>query len=315
MTARNIPALMDAQATHEDRLFHLMGWAETHKRGLIIGAVVITLAGIGIWIYLERRAQREVDATTAMAQISESPSGSMPKPENADEYLQVARDFPGTKAAERAALVGAGLLFEEKQYEKAQQTFQSFLRDNPASTWRAAASLGVANCLDAQGKTAEAISKYDEVIKRYPNSSVTDEAKLNLARLYTKQDKLADALKLYEELSKAGYTAVGAEAAMYQEELLDKHPELAPKPEEMANLTPPMMLGTNHPALTNLSSTNPSSNATPAVSGAPAQAPETNAGLLEPAVTNLPSLLSTNLSAPTAGPPPASGTNKNSSNP
>ena len=120
-----------------------------------------------------------------------------------DALQKVAKDYEGTKAAERALLTSAGVLFTEKKYADAEAQFAQLTRAYPDTVWAAEATLGVASSLDAQGKTPEAISKYEEIRRRFASSAIIDDAKLALARLYEEQ-KPEDAYKLYDERAKSG---------------------------------------------------------------------------------------------------------------
>jgi tetratricopeptide (TPR) repeat protein len=155
----------------------------------------------------------------------------VPPPGTAENYLKIATDYPGSKAAARAVIEAAGVYYVQGRYADAQKQFDRISKEYPGSPWQAEAAMGIAGALEAQGRTAEALAKYDETRRRYANSTVVDNAKLSMARLYEQQNKPAEALKLYEELVKLAqanpYSAIGNEAGMHMEELLKAHPELA----------------------------------------------------------------------------------------
>ena len=67
------------------------------------------------------------------------------------------------------------------------------------------------------------------MISRYPKDHNVGKAKLALALNYESQNKPEQALKIYTELTQgAPYSSSGSEAGMRLEELLQKHPDLAP---------------------------------------------------------------------------------------
>jgi hypothetical protein len=114
-----------------------------------------------------------------------------------------------------------------------------------------------------------------------------------MARIYERQSKPADALKLYNELiENLGYAP---EAQARKDELLDKHPELAPSNPPPAMTTAPLMSLTNRMTLTN------------APRPAPMVAPGTNAA--RPAATVVPSTNSPQ-AVPTPAPAPTNASAK-----
>src|SRR5439155_20592797 len=132
-------------------------------------------------------------------------------PDIAQAFLKVARDFEGTKAAGRALLEAASLLYSEGAYTNAEAQFRRFLTEYPDSPFLPQGMLGLASTLDAEGRTTDASAKYEELRRRFPNDSVIDETKLALARLYERQNP-AEAYKLYNELVNAGpQSGIGSE--------------------------------------------------------------------------------------------------------
>jgi len=183
--------------------------------------------------------------------------GKAPRSGLAEEYLKFAQEYAGTKAAARAVIQAAGALYAEGQYADAQKQFERLPREYPDSPWVAEAHLGAAASLEAQQKHPEAVAKYEEVRRRFATAAIADEAKLGLGRLYEVSNP-PEAYKLYDELIRANpYSGLGAEAGMRQADLLDKHPELKPKPPApiapSVVMTNPPLIGTNRViTLTNL---------------------------------------------------------------
>jgi tetratricopeptide (TPR) repeat protein len=143
----------------------------------------------------------------------------------------MAAEYSGTKAATRAELIRASLLFTGGKYADAETAFAQFIRDHAESRWVAQAYFGVATSLDAQNKTNDAIAKYEDFARRFSNDPNVDQARLNLGVLYEVANKPADALKEYDKIVKAlSYSPAYGEAQERQRRLLAKHPELAPVP-------------------------------------------------------------------------------------
>jgi hypothetical protein len=75
------------------------------------------------------------------------------------------------------------------------------------------------------------VAAYKDLIARHPNEIVIPQAKFNLASLYEAQNKPEMARELYEQVERgAPFTSFGNEAGVRMEELIAKHPNLAPPP-------------------------------------------------------------------------------------
>jgi len=229
---------MESEATPQSKSIAFQAWFEVNKKRLAIGLGAALVVVLAVALFLQQQAQKERVASRALSDVKLPWNPAEKAPGVSDALQKVAKDYEGTKAAERALLTSAGVLFTEKKYAEAEAQFAQLTRAYPDTIWAAEATLGVASSLDAQGKTAEAITKYEEIRRRFASSAIIDDAKLALARLY-EEKKPEDAYKLYDELAKSGPgTRLAMEANMRQEDLLKARPELAKLKEAMA--PPPM---------------------------------------------------------------------------
>jgi predicted negative regulator of RcsB-dependent stress response len=294
---------MESEATSQSKSIAFQAWFEVNKKRLAIGLGVALVVVLAVALFLQQQAQKEQVASRALSDVKLPWNPAEKAPGVFDALQKVAKEYEGTKAAERALLTSAGVLFTEKKYAEAEAQFAQLTRAYPDTVWAAEAALGVASSLDAQGKTAEAISKYEEIRRRFAGSAIIDDAKLALARLYEEQ-KPEDAYKLYDELAKSGPgSRLAMEANMRQEDLLKARPELVKLKEAMA---PPPMQQQNIPpgALSAISN-----QMRMATSGAPTtpQPGGTSQPIqikLNPAPSAAPS------PAPTPAPPPSSSPGK-----
>ena len=223
---------MESDATQSGGSIAFLAWVEVNKQRLLIGGVAVVVASFAIFLFLQHQAQKEVTASEALSNVrlpfgpaNAAPAGTL------DALAKVAAEHAGSKAAARALLISAGILFSEAKsaadFAQAEQRFAQVVKDYPDGQWIAQANLGVAASLAAQGKTADAATKYEEIRRRFASSPIIEDAKLSLARLYEK-DKPEDAFKLYEELTKDNANNVlGMEANVRQDMLLKAKPELA----------------------------------------------------------------------------------------
>ncbi len=248
---------MEPDVSITTKLLDLLAWVKANLKMVIQVTVIAAVVIGGTYWFVHSRAQRHVKASQALSELRTSPGPNNAPAAKPQDFLKVAQDYPGTKAAARALLEAAGAYYIEGQYAESQKAFERLLREYPESPWRAEATLGIASTLEAQGKTPEAIAKYEEVRKN-PNAAVADEAKLNLARLYEKQGRQAEAVKMFDELVRAyPYSGLGAEAGMRMEQLTNANPALAtnivpPAPPASAMTMLTNRIGTNRMSLTNL---------------------------------------------------------------
>lgn len=281
---------MQTGVAQSDTYVRFLAWAQANQKRLILwGAIVVIVMAAGVF-FVYYQGQKEMRASIALSNVRAPLNPGSPMPAGAaEEYLKIAREHAGTKAAARALLLGAAALFIDGKYAEAQKTFEQFLREYPESEWVPKAHFGIASTLDAQGKAAEAIAKFDEIRRRFANDAVIDEVKLALGRLYENQNKPEEAHKIYAELVQANaYSGMGSEAGVRKEELEAKFPQLRPASAPPPVLTPPALTAlTNRPALTNRVIS--ISNVPPRATNVVALKPATNAAA-KPG-TNVPLLL------------------------
>jgi predicted negative regulator of RcsB-dependent stress response len=207
--------------TASDYLFKLWPWIEANLKRIayVAGAVAILVFAFSYYSYSQK--QKEITAGQALSQVIVMSGGS----QQADAYLKIAADYPGTVAGQRALLEGAAALFTTGKFPEAQAQFQKFLDAYPDNFFTPQASLGVAASLEAQGKTDLAISAYQRAAGQGASMSVTAGAKFAIARIYDAQGKAAEAAKLYEEVARANpNSSMGNEAGIRAMELKTKMP-------------------------------------------------------------------------------------------
>jgi tetratricopeptide (TPR) repeat protein len=267
-----------------------LDWLAKNKRRVALwgGAVVVVLLGVALIVYEQK--QKEVRASEALANVDlPIPPGKAPAPNTAEELLKVEQNHPNTRAATRALLEAGTVRFVEGRYADAEALFSRFEKDYPESLWLPQALLGRAAALEAQNKSAEALTEYERLKKIYPSDAIATEVQMGLARMYEQQSKPEDALKIYEDILQANhpsYSSVGAQAAMRQDAILKKHPELA-----KTNAPPIISPPTPMPTASNATVVRPSTNQPIAIT-----------------LTNL--LKATNAPAPVAGLTNAAATNR-----
>ncbi len=209
--------------------FDFLTWFELNRPRIIAGVGVVV---VGVLVFLFIRWQHEQSENAASSALSTvlNGSGSSSQPTGA-ALLALADAHSGTKAAERARLLGAGRLYVEGKYGEAQTQFDKFTIDYPESPLLNTALLGLASSLDSQNKTNEALTAYQRLISTAPNDPISARARLSKARIHEALNQAATAVALYDELSRSQTAGeLGQEAAVLRARLVAAHPELDTTP-------------------------------------------------------------------------------------
>lgn len=213
------------QPAQTDSSVDLLIWLDQNKTKLIavVGLAVVAVAGYN-FVSWKARA-KETGANEALFALPMASIKGSPLPQG-EAFLKVADEHPGTAAAERAALLGAGYLFSNGKFDAAKTQFEKFLNDYPATTLQSQANFGIAASLEGAGKTDEALKKYQEISGRFPQETVAALAKLSSARILEAQGKDEEAVKIYTAFSKQDLWK--SEADVRLEKIVTRRPELAP---------------------------------------------------------------------------------------
>jgi len=221
---------MSVDTSFSHALYELWAWFELHKKRILIAVVGLFVLSAVIAALIVSRNQRERRASEQLAALVPSHiSGQSLVTRSADEYLALAKTYPKTRAGQRALLLAAEALFSQQQYSQAREQFERFRRDFPDSPVVANAAYGVAASLEAENKFDQALTAYQEVLSRHPNDGSYGQSKLALARLYERKEQFQRALEIYNELTRPNVMSVwSSDANLAREQLLARHPELAP---------------------------------------------------------------------------------------
>ena len=213
----------DAAATF---MLKLWPWIEANKNRLLTGTAIVLVIVIGVSLYFWRRDQNQISAGDAMTQnmIALQPNST---PASVSQgYLDVANDYSGTPAGERALLQAATSFFTQGKYTDAQGYFQSYLDTHADGQFSGIAALGVAKCLEAEGKINDAIGAYNKVINQFSSDQQSVlRARFSLAQLNIQQGHYTDAFSQFQTVYQADmYGPLGNEARQYLFELQSKLP-------------------------------------------------------------------------------------------
>ena len=212
----------DAAAT-----FMLKVWPriEANKNKIFTGTAIVLVIILGVFLYSWHRDQNRISAGDALTESMLSLQPNSTPASVSQRYLDVASDYPGTPAGERALLQAATALFTQGKYTDAQSYFQQFLDAHPDDQFSGIAALGVAKSLEAQGKINQAVGAYQHVINDFADEQSVNRARFSLAQLDMQQGHYNDALSLFQSVFQADqYGPLGSEARQYAFELQSKLP-------------------------------------------------------------------------------------------
>jgi tetratricopeptide (TPR) repeat protein len=204
-------------------------WFEAHKRQLAYAGAAALAVWLAAFTYQHVRAGKEADANAALA-VLHKPADKSGKvaPVAAGDYLRIADQHGGTKAADRALLFAADRLFSEGKFADAKARFEKALAADPTGPTAPVALMGVAACQDAAGETDKAVAAYQQVLSAHGTAPEAHPARLALALLHEQKRQPEQALRLYDEVLRAKPVTVWRmEAEMRRDLLTRQHPQLA----------------------------------------------------------------------------------------
>jgi predicted negative regulator of RcsB-dependent stress response len=234
---------MESDAAQLPLSHQAWAWFEANRKPALLAVGAVVLVGAMVSFYFYQQNEKEQAAAEALSAVAmPQMTGARGGQETASAYLKVTAEYPGTSAAARALLLGAGSWFTEGKYPEAKAQFDRFTREFSDSPFMGEALLGSAACLDALGKTNEALTAYNDLVRQHPGENVVSQARFALGRLYEAQNDPEKARSQFEEVARGNaYGSLGSEAGMRVEELNLKYPKLVPLTPPPANM-PPMTI-------------------------------------------------------------------------
>lgn len=204
---------MQAQDLSDDFLLRLWPKIEANRNRLIAAGVVV-LAAFFVWYYISSHRQaQELAAGQAYTEFQLNHPPTVQSEEVVNGYLQIAQDYSGTMAGQRAQLQAAVTLFESGKYADAQKQFENFLNANGDNPLAASAQIGVAASLEAQGKLDQALTEYRSVPSTYPGTTTALEAKFACGRVLQLQNKFQESLTFYQDVAQSQLAGTLAQIA------------------------------------------------------------------------------------------------------
>ncbi|MDD4005432.1 MAG: tetratricopeptide repeat protein [Elusimicrobiaceae bacterium] len=178
-----------------DRFLH---WLR-HNRELAAGLGGAAIVAILFTAYLNNRAQEKREF--AWEELFKAEQTAYRAPEQGIKMLdEVGKTFPGTPAADYAALDKGDVLFKTGNYDEAVKSFKAAEAVGNPKTAPFAVN-GQAVSLAAQKKYDEAIAAAQRLVATYPDSYLIPQAHLFTAQMQELSGKKEAARKTYEKLT------------------------------------------------------------------------------------------------------------------
>lgn len=172
-----------------------------------VAAAVLLVAGTGYWglrEWKERQAEDLLGEASVAARKLNRPETGKPLPTDAQfvvgRYLETARRYSGTRAAEVAQYQAANLFAAYGQLAEAIARYDKYLGTYPRGRFASLAALGKAYALENTGDLKGANAHYQLLIERFPEAAVTPDAYTGLARTAQGLNRPDEAAKAYTQV-------------------------------------------------------------------------------------------------------------------
>ena len=179
-----MPTLSSSDPLPERQVF----W-DRYKKG-VIGALLVVLLAVAVFggyrLYSYRR-------DTAAANLLASAR-------TAAEFQKVITDYPGTVAAGSAHLLLAGAQRNEKKFEEANATLQTFLDKYPKHEMTGTARLAMGANLEALGKKDEALTVYQRLVASDSRAFTAPIALFSQIHLLKEKNQFEEARRICETI-------------------------------------------------------------------------------------------------------------------
>jgi len=164
-------------------------WFERNAKKVIVGCCLLFIIGI-VWAFSS--ASQAAREETVALQVLEAKS--------AEDYLQVARKYTGTKRAAIAYIQAASLQNASADWNSLRDISREFLQKYPNHRAAYLMSMALGTALEALGQNQEAIAIYQEIAEKHPETFRAPEALFRAAEIMLKSDSSSEAKALFEKI-------------------------------------------------------------------------------------------------------------------
>lgn len=169
---------------------------------LALGLSVVVIVLAAWFIKSEMRERREAQAVATLAQVRPKLAVPEPGPEAVKALEQVARDFPGAKAARDATLLRANLLYQMKNYAEAAKAYEALLPSGDPA-WDSLINESLSYCYEDLGDFKKAATTLKGVAENI-SGPLKGEVNQRLALLLEKSGDFKEAAVYWKKLLDGG---------------------------------------------------------------------------------------------------------------
>ena len=194
---------------------------ERYKKEVMAVLIVALLAGAGFGGYKIYSDRQSNAAASVLASAK-----------TAADFQKVISEYPGTAAGGSAYLLLADAQRNEKKFNEANTTLQTFLDKFPKHELAGTARLAIAGNLEALGKKDEGLAAYQRLVATDPHGFTAPVALYSQIHLLKEKKQIEEARRVCETIMTQYRESRLAADAAYQLRLLkvDEAPASAPSP-------------------------------------------------------------------------------------
>jgi TolA-binding protein len=160
-----------------------------HKTEILAVIVIAILAAVGFGGYRLYAAQQSSSAATLLGNAT-----------NDQDYRAVISRYPGTPAAASAYIFLAEAERQQKKFQDANTTLQSFIEKNPDHELVPTAKMAMAANFESMEKTDEALAQYQQIAASYAKSFDAPLALMSEVPLLKAKNRAEEARQICERV-------------------------------------------------------------------------------------------------------------------
>lgn len=172
----------------DEDMQRLKNFNNQHGRTVTTILMVILIAIIGFRFISSQKTKKSLEASTALASAS-----------SVQDFEAIVEKYKNIPSAPVIKLQLAKLYFDSGTYDMAITTYNELKDQHTDTLVGIAASLGIANCLEARGQLEDALQQFDSFISNNPDNFLEPQAILGKARLLDILGRTAEAKELVEK--------------------------------------------------------------------------------------------------------------------
>ena len=209
-TAR--PAIADADADS------VLDFFRQNSRLLVIAAVIVVAAGLGVWFYTQSRRIRAENAERTLMSAQQSlAQNNVPLAQN--DLQTVVSRYSGTPAAAQAGVLLAQVHYDQGQYQQGIDALERIVDTRAAAPMRSAILALMGDGYLELGQPAEAAERFRAAAEDTEFAADRDVYRSQASRALVAAGDTSAAVAIWKELANDPQSPVAAEAKVRLGEL------------------------------------------------------------------------------------------------